>query len=270
MNPLFWTALFSAALPAFWWIFLWYRKDSIEPEPKRMVALAFVFGILAALPFFGVRFLFGGFSGGLFLLIILAAFEEIAKAIMVLWLGKILHIHFTQIVDGIVYSVAVGLGFAFAENLWYFWTTFDGIGISSESLWIFVFRSMGTMLAHALFSGIFGFLWAYAIFSQQITPHHRLSLTTLWKSFFRTIRFHILFSHIFSSHPSLHGHEKAELVREALLLAIVLHVLFNVAVSFSLFGHSLTPLVIPILAGLFFFLSEQFLQKKNIDIRRPL
>jgi protease PrsW len=259
-----------AILPAFVWLGFWYRKDFVEPEPRKMILLAFFLGMITTVPFFLFRFFFGGVEGGGIQNIFFLAFcEEIAKAIAVLFLGKILKIHFTQIVDGIVYAASLGIGFAFAENCWYFFSLASNTQ-EGNFFWLFFFRSAGTMLAHALFSGVFGFLWAYAFFSQQITPKHSFSVLKIWQSFFRTIRLHILFSHILSSRPSLHGHEKAELVREGLFLAIILHSIFNIALDFSIFGNSLTPLVIPLLMMLLFFLSEQFLQKKNINIQKPL
>lgn len=269
MGAFFLMSLLGAVLPAFCWLALWYQKDTLEPEPKKMILLAFFLGFLITAPFFLFRFFFGGIVGGGGSIFFLAICEEGAKALAVLFLGKVLRVHFTQIVDGIVYAVSLALGFAFAENCWYFFSIGEQISLQ-EFFGFFMFRSMGTMLSHALFSGVFGFLWAYAFFSKKITPKHNFSVLRIWQSFFRTIRFHILFSHILISRPSLHGHEKAELVREGLLLAILLHTIFNIAVSFSVFGYFLTPLVFPLLMLLVFFLSEQFLRKKNIDIQKPL
>ena len=58
------------------------------------------------------------------------------------------HPEFNERIDGIIYGVTVGLGFAAAENLFY--TMMYGYQVG-------ILRAFITTLAHASFSGIFGY-----------------------------------------------------------------------------------------------------------------
>jgi RsiW-degrading membrane proteinase PrsW (M82 family) len=282
-------AIITAFLPALFWLFIWYKKDSVQPEPKRMIVLAFFFGVLGILPFFGIKFmlkqsptlleLWGDLSthsfflSTLFLTILLAGLEEFVKHFSVLRLGKYLDVYFDQIVDGVVYSVSAALGFAFAENIVYFVNILLFTGISPDFWSVFLFRSFGTMVGHTIFSGIFGYFWAYAFFSKKIATRHSESVSHLWnftKSFFETIRFHIIRRHILIGRPSAHRHEKADLLREAFLLATLLHTIFNLLLGMEIFGKMLTPLIVPLLIGGFVWISGKFLMKENVKIMKPI
>lgn len=278
--------IFLALLPAIFWLVIWYKKDKKEPEPKQMILLSFCLGFLAALPFFilqwqvehspNLLFLWNNFSA--FLLfpaiigtIALAFLEETAKHFAVLRLGSRLRIHFNQIVDGIIYSVSAALGFAFAENIAYFFTLLTYYSTSSPEFWnIYAFRSLGTLLGHTLFSGVFGLFWGHAFLSQSVTSKHSVSVKSFFRKVLETLRFHIIFSHILQARQSLRGHEKSDLVREALFLATIIHVLFNLLLMAKLFGHSLTFLVVPLLLFLFVFLGKQFLVPRNVRILHPI
>lgn len=279
-------SLLLAFLPALFWLVIWYRKDKKDPEPKRMILLSFCVGFLSAIPFFLLQWqiehspnlvaLWKQFSAilmfpALFGTLIFAFLEEAVKAFAVLRLGSHLRIHFNQIVDGIIYSVSVALGFAFAENIAYFITLLSYFSISSSEFWnVFAFRSLGTMFAHTLFSGIFGLFWGHAFLSQSVTSKHSISVKSFFREFFETIRFHIIFSHILRARPSLRGHEKSDLVREALFLATLFHALFNMLILGKVFGQSGTFLVVPLLLVLFLFLGKQFLLPGNIRILHPV
>lgn len=250
-----------------------------------MIALSFFFGALATLPLLAIRwqmqftpnlvFFWEQISEISFLptLISLSFFlaflEEFLKHFAVLRLGKRLRIHFDQIVDGIIYSVSAALGFAFAENILFFLTAMDYYLLTDAHFWNTVsFRSLFSMLGHSLFSGIFGLFWGHAFLSTAITPKHTRSVSGFFfrfgKRFFQTLSFHIIRHHILHKRPSLHGHEKADLVFEGLILATLMHTLFNIIIEYS--ALMLLPVL---LLPVFFFLSSQF-SKKYTTILHPL
>ncbi len=276
-----------AFLPSFAWLVFWYKKDYREPEPKRNIALAFIFGMLAVVPLLAVRWQLQyspnlmqsviSFSYMMPLVaviigsIILAYLEEALKHFATLRLGKRLHIEFDQIVDGVVYSVAAALGFAFAENVFYFLTLLDYYTLTDAELWtVMAFRGFGTTLGHSLFSGLFGLFWGHAFLSKSVTPRHSESVSTLFRKFTQTLRLHIIFRHILKDRSSLHGHEKADLVREALILATLVHALFNIFIQLEVFGRMLTPFVVPLLLIVLVFLSKQFFVPRNVQITTPV
>lgn len=283
MNFFQWIfVIFSALLPALFWLVIWYQKDSADPEPKRMILRAFFLGMLGVVPFLVLRIMLDQspnllefwrffehkslWVSSIILAILLAGLEEFVKHFSVLRLGKSYNVHFDQILDGVIYSVSAALGFAFVENVVYFCTVLWSIGITSDFWSIFLFRSFGTMLGHTIFSGIFGYFWGYAFFSRKIVPKHSESVSHLWKRILASLRFHIIFAHIFRGRPSQQQYEKSDLVREGFLLATLVHAVFNVLLMSEIFGKNTTVLVVPLLLIGLMWISRRFLVAKNVRI----
>jgi RsiW-degrading membrane proteinase PrsW (M82 family) len=119
----------TALLPVFilgWWI---YRKDSLRPEPLRMLYKAFLFGVgstFVSLLISGFLAVMGilsvnieTFEGALSTALFAAAVpEEVAKFLM-LWLFMRSNKFYDEYLDGIVYAACIGLGFAGTENILY-------------------------------------------------------------------------------------------------------------------------------------------------------
>ncbi|MGE5557574.1 MAG: PrsW family intramembrane metalloprotease [Bacillota bacterium] len=158
--------LFVSIIPGVLWMQYFYKKDRYEPEPKYLVILAFLGGIVSIFPamLFEQVFLIRFFSGevrGLFNLIAAAAsigiIEEGLKLLALYWIA-LRHRDFNEPVDGIIYGVSVGLGFAVIENIFY--TSRFGLSVG-------VLRAVVGCLAHAAFSGLAGHYWAEAKFKRQ-------------------------------------------------------------------------------------------------------
>ncbi len=130
---------YSPALFIMWYV---YHKDRIEPEPKFYVLVTFLFGSLisTSLSILVER------SMSEFQVFILAPFvEEIAKMLALLIPYR--RGMFDGIMDGVVYGVAAGLGFASFENLIY------GVSYGFETAMI---RAFLTPIAHSAFTSITG------------------------------------------------------------------------------------------------------------------
>ena len=267
--------LFFAFLPAMLWLCLFYSRDLKDPEPKKVIAKTFLLGSLAALPFLGFRALLdltGAHSiliGGITQVIVFAMLEETTKISAAITMVMRHKIEFNQITDGIMYAVSTALGFAFIENTQYFILLFKGNPDIISTLWIVTSRSLGTLLAHALFSGLNGLLWAYAYFSKQITPlqqKHLLAFEIRDLINREIFSLHIVRHNILKGIPSRRGgHEKRMLVFEGMVLATGLHVLYNTLTTFSVFGKNLTFLLVPLLmSGLLwvlYLMSKKWNQK---------
>lgn len=133
---------------------LWYvrRKDVREPEPRLLVLFAFVLGCGAAnivgLLRPRIEAALGGGSGlGADLadaFLITALPEESLKlgavALACLWSRE-----WNEPMDGIVYGIAAGLGFASLENVYYLTAAGDPL--------LVVARAFTANLAHAAFTG---------------------------------------------------------------------------------------------------------------------
>src|SRR5258708_3160245 len=123
-------AVVAGAAPSIFLLTFFYLRDRWQREPMHRVAMAFALGLYAmaaarGLAVTGLGFVSGGWLGGgteaarLFESIVLSgAIEELAKAV-VLFAAVYHWDEFDEPLDGVVYGVAVSLGFATLENILY-------------------------------------------------------------------------------------------------------------------------------------------------------
>ncbi|MBC7082017.1 MAG: PrsW family intramembrane metalloprotease [Firmicutes bacterium] len=152
--------------PGLLWVWFFYRKDRAEPEPKALVTKAFLYGVVSVFPAAFLeapfrRVIATGRQDLVALLVVsvlvVGVVEEISKFVAVK-LAAYDNSEFDEVMDGIVYAVAAGLGFAATENLFY--ATTYGLAVG-------VFRAFITDLAHASFSGIVGYYLGRAKFDAR-------------------------------------------------------------------------------------------------------
>ncbi len=160
------TILISALLPALIVALVFYLLDR-NKEPLGPMIRAFLLGCLAsvlvdvlhlALRLPGAL-LDGTVRSSLSTAFVAAGFmEEMVKlavlAVVCFWKD------FDEWYDGILYGVLIGLGFAFVENLLYFFTF-----LQSDGFGLVLRRSVLCMPMHALACGMMGFFLARAKFS---------------------------------------------------------------------------------------------------------
>lgn len=151
-------------LPSFAWL-IFFRKEDIHPEPKKMIAKVFIYGALVTLAAliaqYGIRdalnflniseFVFIGFF-------LFAAAEEILK-FFAAWktVGK--SKYFDEPADAMIYMITAALGFALVENL----AVALGSGDAREAVASITLRFVGATLLHVLSSAIAGYYWAKAL-----------------------------------------------------------------------------------------------------------
>jgi RsiW-degrading membrane proteinase PrsW (M82 family) len=149
----------AAAAPSLFLLTFFYLKDRYEREPLLQILMAFGLGLYSMIAAQGMATTAEGWvsaewlaTGGewarLFDAFVLsAAIEELAK-----WVVLILAIYhwdeFDEPLDGVVYGVAVALGFATLENLLYVLRL--GLGIAWQ-------RALFAVPAHALFGATMGY-----------------------------------------------------------------------------------------------------------------
>jgi RsiW-degrading membrane proteinase PrsW (M82 family) len=179
-------ALVVPVIPGLIWLWIFYRTDRYEPEPKRLVLLTYGFGVLSIIPaFVGERLgdrLFpylaqlersatdGGPVSPLVLFIgcflIIGPCEELAK-----FLAVRLYIYrdreFDEPLDGIVYASAAALGFASLENVFYVTDFSHGLAIRWGLLGM---RSFLALPGHVIFAAT----WGYALGRKKFNPSYRV------------------------------------------------------------------------------------------------
>lgn len=141
--------------PGLYWLWYFYQRDKLEPEPKKLVFVSYFLGILAAAL---VIFVHTPFKFSYFISTVVSApiLEELAKFLMV-WAYLYRNKNFSEPMDGIVYAAAVALGFASIENgLYLFRINQQAKFMLSNTI---IIRALLSVPAHALFSSI----WGYAL-----------------------------------------------------------------------------------------------------------
>ena len=153
--------LVAAILPAallMWWV---YRQDTVEQESPRLIVKLLLLGALSCLPASILEGIFTpvlngitaeGTPGNTFLLafFVVALVEEGCKLFM-LYKGAYRNPEFNYRFDGIVYSVAVSMGFAALENITY------ALGYGPGGL---VARGLLSIPGHATFGVFMGLFFS--------------------------------------------------------------------------------------------------------------
>jgi protease PrsW len=137
-------------------IYLWavWAMDRYEREPARLIFTNFLWGALGAISivifFTAILSVFIPMDLYFRAVVIAPVCEELTKGVFLFRTAR--KNQFDNTTDGIVYGMAIGLGFGMTENFLYFLSA-----ISVED-WIFrvVFRSLFTVVIHALATGMLG------------------------------------------------------------------------------------------------------------------
>ena len=152
------SSLIFGIIPSIVWLAFFLFEDRRHPEPKRMIFYVFLAGglstAIAAIPELYIQRIFslgGELTSSLSLLFSFAFVEELAKFIAV-YLVVSKSKFFDEWVDGMIYMVTAGLGFAAIENI----LNLIGTSLIVE---VTLIRGIGATLLHALASGVVGFYW---------------------------------------------------------------------------------------------------------------
>lgn len=154
-------AFLGGLLPAFIWLYFLLHEDASHPEPKKMIALAFVAGMIAvplAIPL--EQYAKWALPDTLSILTAWALIEETLKyamaALFILWRSAV-----DEAPDYVIYMITVALGFAAAENMLFLITPLSNGHIAS-SIFTGDIRFMGSTLLHVFASATLGFAFAFS------------------------------------------------------------------------------------------------------------
>lgn len=235
-------SIILACLPAYIWGYIFYKK---EPEPRRLTFITFLVGILSVIPILAYKYAWKYFPNinafmyantfqndyigikeiliipvsVIITFMIVGVIEEYMKHLAVRAIDED---KFMNIDDAIEYSIVAALGFAFVENIMYFFYIWQNQGINALFV-SFIFRSIFSTFAHILFSGIYGYYYgiahfAHPIFQEELQDKKRFPfINVLYKLFGR--KSEILF--------------KEEKIMEGLVFAVILHAFFNVMLEMN-------------------------------------
>jgi len=179
----FFYAGLGGILPTFLWLYFWLREDSKNPEPKLLIVISFVAGMIAVPVSLFVQINLSEYlpkissislettnlldgSANIIGLLILAGVEEFAKFLAAYFSGFRTKF-FDEPIDSMIYLITAALGFAALENtLFIFKFINDGLPQSA----IFLggeLRFIGATLLHVVTSGILGAIIAINFLSDK-------------------------------------------------------------------------------------------------------
>ncbi|MBT3282981.1 PrsW family intramembrane metalloprotease [bacterium] len=158
-------ALLGGVLPALLWLWFWLKQDKKRPEPRGLILLAFVVGMIAVpvvLPF--EKFADSYFTGTA-VIIIWSAIEEIFKYTFA-YFAVLRRKAMDEPVDAVIYMITVALGFAALENTLFLINPITD-GSFVDTIINGNLRFLGATLLHTLSSATIGVMIALSFYRKK-------------------------------------------------------------------------------------------------------
>jgi len=198
-------------LPGVLWVAYFRSKDVYDPEPTGLLVRTFLTGALMIIPA-GIieapfrRIILNPPSLGALLLTSIFAVGFVEEYLKYWVVRRLVYSHdeFNEPVDGVVYALTAGLGFAAFENVLYTMSYGLSVGIT---------RGVVTSIVHASFSGIIGFAMGTAKFAPESVRE-----ITIWRSIVTASVLHGLYDFLLIT----------EMVSFPLLVGVVLFLYFGI------------------------------------------
>lgn len=148
-------ALLAGVIPSIVWLWFWTREDNLDPEPKGLIAIIFILGMLSVFLVIPIqKFIQNIVSSNNWQIISWASVEEIVKYLAVLiLLFKTNTIN--KPIDWAIFLITAALGFAAFENTLFLLKPFS-LGQTTVGLMTSQLRFLGSTLLHTVSSGVIG------------------------------------------------------------------------------------------------------------------
>lgn len=173
----FFFAFFGGLLPASLWLWFWLQEDSVHPEPRGLIVVTFIAGIIAVilvLPVQSVVYSFfanlpASFSGlgTVPLFFCLAIVEEIMK-FFAAYVVAMRSRAFDEPIDAVIYMVTAALGFTALENALFLFDPLRG-GHIIDSIITGNMRFIGASILHVMSSALVGLALALSFYKPRKT-----------------------------------------------------------------------------------------------------
>ncbi len=192
-------SLIMAAAPALFLVNYFYKKDKQKPEPKDLILKILILGILSVIPLIIIEITFQSlgsfiphkpFLYAFFNAFIVAALCEETFKFLIVKIFVYNRKEFDEEVDGIIYCVIAGLGFACMENILY---------VLNNGIIVAVIRAFTAIPLHALAAGIMGYYIGKAKFTESKTTERIL----LMKGLFLAVLIHGIYDFILMAAPEI-------------------------------------------------------------------
>lgn len=156
-------AIAGGILPALAWLWFWTREDAKNPEPRRLLALAFLAGMVTVAVVIPVeKYVAGYIASQTLVFFAWSCIEEIAK-FGAAFLTVLERSDDDEPIDPVIYMVTVALGFAAAENTLFLLSPLAGSTVLQTVL-TGNLRFVGATLLHVLSSAVIGVALALSFY----------------------------------------------------------------------------------------------------------
>ncbi|MCX6757790.1 MAG: PrsW family glutamic-type intramembrane protease [Candidatus Nomurabacteria bacterium] len=166
-------AILAGFVPALTWLWFWLKEDEEKPEPKVLLFMCFILGMIAVIFVLPIeQFLQSHITSKMGQIISWASAEEIIKYLAVIILiGKSGLIK--EPIDWPIYMITASLGFAALENTLFLVKPLI-LDHSTVSLLTSQLRFLGSTLLHAVSSGLIGIALGLSFYMEEISKRFYL------------------------------------------------------------------------------------------------
>ncbi len=159
-------AFLAGVIPAVFWLFFWLREDKKKQEPKGLLTMIFIMGMISVIFVIPLeRLVETHIAHHNLELILWASIEEIIKyfaVMLILYRSK----YIDEPIDWPIYLITVALGFAALENMLFLIEPFN-LGNSIVGLLTGQLRFLGSTLLHAVATGTIGMALGLSFYMSQ-------------------------------------------------------------------------------------------------------
>ena len=161
-------AFLGGVIPALFWLWFWLKEDKEEPEPKGLLSLCFIVGMISVIFVLPIeKFIQSKINSETFQIISWAGVEEIVKYLVVMIIFYKTN-YIRKAIDWPIYMITTALGFAALENTLFLIKPLlleqATVGLLTTQL-----RFLGSTLLHTVSSGIIGIAIGLSFFMTKIS-----------------------------------------------------------------------------------------------------
>ncbi len=161
-------AILGGILPAVLWVWFWNREDKLHPEPKSLIIITFLAGMVVVAIVIPIEKMALALLVQTNLVVMAwAAIEEVVK-FAVAYFVVLYRKEVDEPIDYIIYMLTIALGFAAAENTLFLIDPISNSGML-DSILTGNFRFLGATLLHVLASSVIGVAMALAFYKSKAT-----------------------------------------------------------------------------------------------------
>jgi len=167
-------SMIGGIVPPLLWLWFWLKEDALKPEPRGLILLAFLSGMVAVA--FSIPLEQAAqtlFKDSLLVVFLWAFIEEFMKFLGV-YLVAFKSKFFDEPIDAMIYLITAALGFAALENSLYLMSSIVEGGVFLGALNAHL-RFLGATLLHVVSSGAIGIAIAFSFYR----PRRRAEYLTM-------------------------------------------------------------------------------------------